>query len=172
MIRMLLPTPAPTPLQAVPIRSDQDLCIQQLMEAICPPTQGAQERSPGSDLESLLLSWFRVGTVRGHECVSPEPSSDSVEGCFSCGGRTHTTDQCRTLDESFPFLPTGWQAEHIRDKFILGLGPPPSPRGQLPVVGMDNPEPAVLCHGGIARLEETVINRIRSVGHVDLCGDS
>ena len=78
MIRMLLPTPAPTPLQAVPIRSDQDLCIQQLMEAICPPTQGAQERSPGSDLESLLLSWFPVGTVSEQECVSPEPSSDSV----------------------------------------------------------------------------------------------
>ena len=31
MIRMLLPTPVPTPLQAVPIRSDQDLRIQQLM---------------------------------------------------------------------------------------------------------------------------------------------
>ena len=39
-------------------------------------------------------------------------------------------------------------------------------RAQLPVVGMDNPEPAVPCHGGIARLEETVINRIRSVGRV------
>ena len=31
MIRMLLPTPAPTTLQAVPIRSDQDLRMQQLM---------------------------------------------------------------------------------------------------------------------------------------------
>ena len=53
MIKNLLPTPAPTPLQAVPIRSDQDPCIQQLMKAICPPTPGAQERSPGSHLESL-----------------------------------------------------------------------------------------------------------------------
>ena len=34
---------------------------------------------------------------------------------------------------------------------------------------MDNPEPAVPCHGGIARLEETVINRIRSVGRVVRC---
>ena len=39
-------------------------------------------------------------------------------------------------------------------------------RPQLPVVGMDNLEPAVPCHGGIARLEETVINQIRSVGRV------
>ena len=100
------------------------------MEALCPLTQGAQKRSPGSDLESLLSSWFPVDTVRVPECVSPERSSDSAEGCFSCGGRTHTMDQCRTLDESFLFLPTGWQAEHIGDRFIQGPGPPPSRRGQ------------------------------------------
>ena len=97
-------------------------------------------------------------------------------------------DQCRTLDESFPFLPTGWQVEHIGDKFILGPGPPPGPRGQqtgngrlirgeglvarisnehrpqLPVVGKDIPEPAFPCHVGTARLEETVNIRTRSVG--------
>ena len=129
MIKKLLPTPAPPPLQAVPIRSDRDLLIQQLMEAICPPTPVAQERSQAGDLETLLLNWLPVGTVTEEDVVSPDPSTDSVEGCFSCGGSTHTTDQCRTLD-SFPFLPTGWQAEHIGDKFILGPGPPPSPRGQ------------------------------------------
>ena len=101
------------------------------MEAICPPTPVAQERSPASDLETLLLNWLPVGTVTEEDVVSPDPSTDSVEGCFSCGGLTHTTDQCRILDESFPFFPTGWQAEHIGDKFILGPGPPPSPRGQL-----------------------------------------
>ena len=42
-------------------------------------------------------------------------------------------------------------------------------RPQLPVVGMDSPEPADPCHGGIARLEETVINRIRSVVRVVRC---
>ena len=125
MIKKLLPTMAPPPLQAVPIRSDRALLIQQLMEVICPPTPVAQERSPASDLETLLLNWLPVGTVTEEDVVSPEPSTDSVEGCFSCGGSTHTTDQCRT-----PFLPTGWQAEHIGDKFILGPGPPPSPRGQ------------------------------------------
>ena len=112
-----------------PIHSDRDLLIQQLMETIWPPTPVAQERSPASDLETLLLNWLPVGTVTEEDIVSPEPLSDSVEGCFSCGGLTHTTDQCRTLDESFPFLPMGWVAEHIGDKFILGPGPPPSPRG-------------------------------------------
>ena len=37
-------------------------------------------------------------------------------------------------------------------------------RPQLPVVGKNIPEPAVLCHVGTARLEETVNIRTRSVG--------
>ena len=124
IIRKLLPTPALPPPQAVPISSDRDLLIQQLMEAICPPTPVAQERSAATDLETLLLNWLPVGTVTEEDAASPDLSSDSAEGCFSCGGLTHATDQCQTLDESFPFLPMGWQAEHIGDQFILGPGPP------------------------------------------------
>ena len=158
------------------------------METICPPTPVAQERSSSNDLETLLLNWLPVGTVTEEDIVSPEPLSDSVEGCFSCGELTHTTDQCRTLDESFPFLPMGWVAEHTGDRFILGPGPPPSPRGhqtgnarlirgeglvarisndyrtQLPVVGKDIPEPAVPYYVGTARLEQTVNIQTRSVG--------
>ena len=63
MIKKLLPTPAPPPLQAVLIRSDRDLLIQQLMEAICPPTSVGQERSPAGDLETLLLNWLPVVVV-------------------------------------------------------------------------------------------------------------
>ena len=127
IIRKLLPTPALRPPQAVPIPSDQDVLIRQLMEAIRPPTPVAQERSAATELETLLLNWLPVGTVTEEDA---DPSADSAEGCFSCGGLTHTTDQCQTLDESFPFLPTGWQAEHIGDQFILGPGPPTSPHGQ------------------------------------------
>ena len=118
MIKKLLPTPAPPPLRAAPIRSDWDLLIQQLMKALCPPTLVAQERSPAEDLVTeLASSWISHG---GGRCFAR-----TVKGCFSCGRSTHTMDECRTLDESFPFLPTGRQAEHI-----LGPGPPPSPRGQ------------------------------------------
>ena len=130
IIMKLLPTPALRPHQAVPIPSDRDVLIRQLMEAICPPTPVAQERSAATELETLLLNWLPVGTVTKEDAVSPDPSTDSTEGCFSCGDLTHTTDQCRTLDESFPFLPMGWQAEHIGDQFILGPGPPKSPQGQ------------------------------------------
>ena len=93
-------------------------------------TTVAQERSAVTDLETLLLNWLSVGTVTEEDAASPDLSSDSAEGCFSCGGLTHTMDQCQTLDESFPFLPTGWQAEHIGDQVILGSGPPARPRGQ------------------------------------------
>ena len=130
IIRKLLPTPALPPPQAVPIPSDRDLLIKQLMEAICSPRPVAQERSAATDLETLLLNWLPVGTVTEEDAASPDLSSDSAEGCFSCGGLTHTTDQCQTLDESFPFLPTGRQVEHIGDQVILGLGPPARPRGQ------------------------------------------
>ena len=94
IIKKLLPTPAPPPLQAVPIRSDRDLLIQQLMEAIRPPT------------------------------------SDSAEGCFSCRGLTHTTDQCRTLDESFQFFGYGMADGAYRRQVHPGTGSPPGPRGQ------------------------------------------
>ena len=130
IIRKLLPTPALPPQPAVPIPSDRDVLIQQLMGALCPPTPVARERSPATDLETMLLNWLPVGAVTEEDAASPDPSVDSAEGCFSCGELTHTTDQCRTLDESFPFLPAGWQAEHIGDQFILGPGPPARPQSQ------------------------------------------
>ena len=53
----------------------------------------------------MLLNWLPVGTVTEEDAALSESSSDSAEGCFSCGVLTHTTDQCQSLDESFPFLP-------------------------------------------------------------------
>ena len=152
IIRKLLPTPAPPPPppQAVPIPSDRDLLIQQLMEAICPPTPVAQERSAATDLETLLLNWLPVGTV----------TEDSVEGCFSCVGMTHTTDQCQTLDESFPFLPRGWQAELIGDQFILGPGSPSKPPGPA-----DTKRRLIRGEGLVARISNDYIPQLPVVGH-------
>ena len=196
LIRKLLPTPAlPSP-QAVPIPSDRDVLIQQLMEAICPPTPVAQERSVATDLETLLLNWLPVGTVTEEDAASPDSLSDSAEGCFSCGGLTHATDQCQTL-ESFPFLPMGWQAEHRRPvhpgtgssseapgpadgkrRLIRGEGLVArisnDYRPQLPVVGKDITGPATPCYVGTARLLETGNNRTRSDGRAvrHPCSDS
>ena len=76
----------------------------------------------------MLQNWLPVGIVTEEDASSPESMLDSLEGCFSNGVLTHTMDQCQTLDESFPFLPTGWQPDHVGDKFILGpgLAGPPS----------------------------------------------
>ena len=130
IIRKLLLTPALPPPQAVPVPSDRDILIQRLMGVICPPKPVAQERSAVTDLETMLLNWLLVGTVTEEDTASPNPSADSAEGCFSCGVLIHTTDQCQTLDESFPFLPTGWQVERIGDQFILGPGPQAGPQSQ------------------------------------------
>ena len=78
----------------------------------------------------MLLNWLPVGTVTEENAASPEASTVSAEGCFSCGVLTHTTENCRTLDESFAFLPMGWQAERVGDQFILGPGSPAGPKGQ------------------------------------------
>ena len=128
IIRKLLPTPPPP--EAAPIPSDQDLLIQRLMGAICPSQPVAQERSKLTDLETMLLNWLPVGTVTEGDAASPKSLSDSAKGCFSCGVLTHMTDQCQTLDELFPFLPTGWQADRIGDQFILGPGPQAGPPSQ------------------------------------------
>ena len=118
--------PALPPPQVDPILADRDLLIQRLMGT----KPVAQERSAVTELETMLLNWLPVGTVTEENAASPNPSTDSAEGCFSCGSLTHTTDQCRSLDESFPFSPTGWQAEYIGDQFILGPGPPARPQDQ------------------------------------------
>ena len=84
----------------------------------------------GTIASDCLGNYVSVGAVTEGNAASPDPPVDSAKGCFSCGELTHTTDQCRTLDESFPFLPTGWQAERIGEQFILGPGPPARPQSQ------------------------------------------
>ena len=130
IIRKLLPTPALPPPEAVPIPSDRDLLIQRLMGAISPPQPVARERSTVTELETMLLNWLPVETIMEEDTASPNPSADSAKGCFSCGVLTHTTDQCQTLDESFPFLHTGRHAERFGDQFILGPGPQAGPQSQ------------------------------------------
>ena len=47
--------------------------------------------------------------------VAELASGRNSHGGGRCGVLTHMTDQCETLDESSPFLPTGWQADRIGD---------------------------------------------------------
>ena len=91
------------------------------------------------------------------------PDSTRVVSVVAYGtaGRTHS-------GTGFPTKPPGTadgKRQLIRDKGLVARISNDY-RPKLPVVGMDNPEPAAPCLGGIARLEETVINQIRSVGCV------
>ena len=76
-----------------------------------------------TELETMLLNWLPVGTVTEEDAASRIRRQIPPKGVFLCGVLTHMTDQCQTLDESFPFLPMGWQAERIRDQFILRPDP-------------------------------------------------
>ena len=113
IIRRLLPTPVPPAPREDPIPADQDLLIHRLLRIIGPPKAVAQERSAVTELETMLLNWLPVGTITEENAASLNASTVSSEGCFSCGVLTHMMENCRTLDESFPFLPTGWHAESI-----------------------------------------------------------
>ena len=127
IISKLLPTPASPKTWKDPIPSDQDLLVQRLLGTLAPSQPVVQKRSAVTELETALLNWLPVGTVKEDTVVSPRASAVSANRCFSCGIWTHTTENCRTLDESFPFLPIGWRAERVGDQFILGRGSPAGP---------------------------------------------
>ena len=128
VIRRLLPTVPPP--KAAPIPSDRELLIQRLLGVIRPSQSVLQERSKLTDMEIVLQNLLPVGSVVEEDGPSSEPITESLEGCFSCGELTHETDQCQELDESFPFLPVGWQADRIGDEFLLRPGPTGAPNQQ------------------------------------------
>ena len=84
-----------------------------------------QERSSITDIEILLQSLLPVGSVVEENVGPPADRQDPTAVCFSCGEPSHATSRCPVLDESFPFLPPGWQVDRTDDEFVLR----PPPRG-------------------------------------------
>ena len=119
VMRRLLPTPTVPHPKAAPIPSDRELLIQRLLGVIRSPQPVVQERSHLTDMEIALQNLLPVGLVVEEDGPSSEPLAESLAGCFSCGMLTHETDQYQELDESFPFLPVGWQVDRIGDEFLL-----------------------------------------------------
>ena len=109
-----------------PVGSQETESLEDIIGKLLPtPSRPPPEAAPIPSDQDLLP----VGTVTEEDTSSTNSLSDFLEGCFSCGVLTHTTDQCQTLDESFPFLPTGWQADYIGDQFILEVVPPSQQMG-------------------------------------------
>ena len=78
-----------------------------------------QERSSLTDIEILLQSMLPVGSVAEENVQPPADHQEPTAGCFSCGESGHATLLCPVLDESFPFLPPGWQADRLDDEIVL-----------------------------------------------------
>ena len=68
-----------------------------------------------TDMEIALQNLLPVGLVVEEDGPSSEPIVESLAGYLSYGDLDHETDRCQELDESFPFLPVGWQAARIGD---------------------------------------------------------
>ena len=123
LTRHLLPTPAISPPKATPIQSDYEILIQRLLGTVQPVQPVVQERSSLTDIEVLLQSMLPVASVAEDKVRPPGDRREPTTGCFSCGEADHTTSLCPDLDESFPFLPPGWQVDRVDDEFVLR--PPP-----------------------------------------------
>ena len=125
LMRQLLPTPVVSPPRVTPIPSDCELFIQCLMGTEHPVWPLLQECSNLTDIEILMQSLLPVGSVVEENVRPTVDCHESTVVCFSCGVSGHATLRFPVLDDSFPFLPPGWQANRMDDGFILR----PPPRG-------------------------------------------
>ena len=98
LMRHLLPTPAVSPPRVTPIPSDREQLMQRLMGKEHP-------------VRPLLLP--AVGQLPAVGC------HESTVVCLSCGESGHAASRCPILDDSFPFLPLGWQADWTGDGFVM-----------------------------------------------------
>ena len=119
LMRHLLPTPVVSPPEATLIPSERDLLIQRLMGNIRPVQPLQQKRSSFTDMVILLQNLLPVGSPVTEEPRLTERQNRSSGVCFSYGESSHAASLCPTLNETFPFLPTGWQADRVGDGYVM-----------------------------------------------------
>ena len=118
-MRHLLPTPVVSPLKVSLIPSECDLLIQRLMGNYHPVQPLPQERSRFTDMEILLQNLLPVGSPVTEQSQPTERQNRSTVVCFLCSESDHAAPRCPTLNETFPFLPTGWRADRVGDGFAM-----------------------------------------------------
>ena len=113
LLQLLLPTLVVSPLKATPIPSELELLMQRLMGNDQPVQPGPMGRSSFTDLEVLLQNWLPVGPPAMEQSHRAERRNRLTVVCFLCCESGHAASWCPTSDETFPFLPPGWQADKV-----------------------------------------------------------
>ena len=107
------------------VPSDYEVLAQQL----CAMVPG---NSDSIDIGQLLRKLIPAGSAED-KLIRPAPEMREAKCvCFSCGSNDHTTSGCERLDESFPFLPAGWQVDRKDNECMLR---PPRREIENPVSG-------------------------------------
>ena len=105
--------------KATPIPSDLELLIQRLIGNDQPVQPAPTGRSSFTDIEVLIQNLLPLGLLTWEAALGAERRDMSAVVCFSCGGPGHVASWCPPLDDKFPFLPPGWQAEKVGGRFVM-----------------------------------------------------
>ena len=133
IIRRLLPAPQLPPPKAATIPSDQELLIHRLLGAIQPPRPVVQERSKLRGFRNYATELTSGRNSHGRGCLFARIAVGFSRRVFFLWG-LDPHDGPMSDTGSFPFLPMGWQADHVGDKFIMdrGLRDPQANRWETP----------------------------------------
>ena len=74
-------------------------------------------------MEVLIQNLLPVGPPTWEATPGAERRDRSAVVCFSCGKPGHAASWCPTMDDAFPFLPPGWQAERVGGGFVMRVIP-------------------------------------------------
>ena len=119
LVRQLLPTPAVSPPRVALIPSEHEQFIQRLLGKEPPVLLLLPECNNLTDMDILLQSLLPVGSLTTEHHQPVVGTYEATVMCFSCGESGYPAARCPVLDDMFPFLPPGWQADWTGDDFVM-----------------------------------------------------
>ena len=99
--------------------------VEKLLQKLVRETQGRPPAVIGPPAPTTLEQMLRTFLDGQRQRQRPPPQqrpnrrdwTDAV--CFSCGKSGHTATHCPNLNEAFPFMQPGWQAEKTSAGFAM-----------------------------------------------------